>query len=1014
MELCAEAEAVFHSFKLLWSVYCELCWVLLAYVRLGPKERWLQRLSVFWCSPEQCLEAFESDLPFCGVYVWVSVVTGKMYVGSSNDFKQRVYSHVLAVRKQPKQRVHRFMRSFGSHLFIPVPLMACPLGVLRQVEHACVNHMQPGLNREWISVGGDRRKGVRVKVQYKRRLICHRRKHQGPKRKHLCTVQLLPGGLQLPSVDAALQYARQMKLKYFTLRVSPGSIHLPATQGLSSMFDFSLVSVEGCDALQRVMLKECAQLLKRPVASPIVLHVHRLSVVGWQWWAWQRLLEAIRLPCSIRSWYKLDQRSFVRLWRASLLWSNSKERTRLQQLLSKVCQRVHGVNLRLNVVIRVPFGLCHMHQQLVQAARIALHTATHVDLSVRTLWCESIRVVQSQGKSIGQIFCNFRQYCRQLNCSPAGREQLQPYTAAGGLQLPTVDGLVAFRGDDERLPAHIRSITSLHSKFIPLQSGGGQTLLKLAEQFVSVLKSVGVCNVSILSILPWIRSIRRASVPADAMPGAVTMEMVTAVQQQLCPQSGGLVVSVLDKNNGLLYFEDAILYRRRLVSMYVADPKHYQVIPLTEQQLLHSCIQQYKYRKWDKLCEARKSCALGYAQCLPKDKDCSLSRPIVPGFKHPLARLFNMAARGFAYVLMKLRVTHFNLFTTQQFVTSLTACEEDVYSMLSSGDAQCAMISQSDVKDMYTEITHAEIKSCVWEVVQRWLASSQCAVLNVAQSGRCGVTPGYTKNPRIAASMRIECIASILLYELQHAFFHVGCSHIMQQVMGVAMGSKGGPVLAWCVCMINEHRFQASLGRDSRYLRVWRYFDDVWQLLLVPSGEDKETWLQRQVMSLQSDCYPSSLRLIQNSLSTEAEMLACHTSINDEGCLTCIHRSKNAKYLQQGLPPRFATFLPYASGHARRRAVMKNTGLGLLHRMFMDTKPGDVPLLLPVLVCYHVELCSVGYPPSFLLSVFKRFLQHPKVAGCRDWHLLYEQYSHLGQMRQRFRVSSPGSWCQRA
>jgi hypothetical protein len=478
----------------------------------------------------------------------------------------------------------------------------------------------------------------------------------------------------------------------------------------------------------------------------------------------------------------------------------------------------------------------------------------------------------------------------------------------------------------------------------------------------------------------------------SAIPGAVTIQMVAGVVQQLfSPLSGGLVVSVLDKNNGLLYFEDAILYRRRLVKTYVDDSKHYSVIPLHEHELLNTCIQQFKFRKWDKICEARKSGSLGYAQCLPKDKDCSLSRPIVPGFKHPLGRLFNMAARGFAYVLMNLKLTHYNMFTTQQFVY-LDAYSGEVSSMLTSGAAQCALIAQSDVKDMYTEITHPEIESCVWEVVQRWLAGRGSAVLNVAKAGRRGVTPGYTKNPRIAASMRVTSIASILLYELQHAYFHVGCQHIMQQVMGVAMGSKGGPVLAWCVCMINEQRFHESLGTDSRYLKVWRYFDDVWQLLLVPSGVDREEWVDRQVAALQSDCYPASLRLIQNSLSTEAEMLACQTSITDAK-LVCIHRSKNAKYLQQGLPPRYLNFLPFASGHARRRSVMRNTGLGLLHRIYMDTKPSDVHMLLPVLKCYQMELCSVGYPSNFLLSVFKRFLQHPKVAGCNDWHLLYENYS---------------------
>jgi hypothetical protein len=57
--------------------------------------------------------------------------------------------------------------------------------------------------------------------------------------------------------------------------------------------------------------------------------------------------------------------------------------------------------------------------------------------------------------------------------------------------------------------------------------------------------------------------------------------------------------------------------------------------------------------------------------------------------------------------------------------------------------------------------------------------------------------------------MNVQTIVQIVLYELQHAFFHVGCKHIMQQVIGVSMGSKGGPVLAWCVCMVNEHRFTA-------------------------------------------------------------------------------------------------------------------------------------------------------------------------------------------------------------
>jgi hypothetical protein len=137
--------------------------------------------------------------------------------------------------------------------------------------------------------------------------------------------------------------------------------------------------------------------------------------------------------------------------------------------------------------------------------------------------------------------------------------------------------------------------------------------------------------------------------------------------------------------------------------------------------------------------------------------------------------------------------------------------------------------------------------------------------------------------------------------------------------------------------MINENKFHSSLGVDTKYLRVTRYFDDVWQLLLVPQAvNDAGQWVEHQVTALQTSCYPASLRLIQNSLGCEAEMLSCMTSVR-HGRLMCVHKSKNIMYLQQGLLPRFACFLPFTTAHARRRTVLSNSLVGLFHRMFMDT-----------------------------------------------------------------------------
>jgi len=77
---------------------------------------------------------------------------------------------------------------------------------------------------------------------------------------------------------------------------------------------------------------------------------------------------------------------------------------------------------------------------------------------------------------------------------------------------------------------------------------------------------------------------------------------------------------------------------------------------------------------------------------------------------------------------------------------------------------------------------------------------------------------------------------------------------------------------------------------------------------------------------------------------------------------------------------------------------MRTGGLGLMHRMFMDTLPENVPVLLPTLLSYQTELVLAGYPTTFLLRVFHSFLQHRKVAGCLKWQDLYAKFNATLQL----------------
>jgi hypothetical protein len=245
----------------------------------------------------------------------------------------------------------------------------------------------------------------------------------------------------------------------------------------------------------------------------------------------------------------------------------------------------------------------------------------------------------------------------------------------------------------------------------------------------------------------------------------------------------------------------------------------------TEPDLLCSCRGHLKSSKWDSICCWNPKGSLGYAQCLPKNKDCSLSIPIVPNFRHPLGRMFNIAARGLALVLKHVRMSHFNLFLTQQCVTEfMAALSTIVADCWHGGHVRSIVCIQPDIKDMYTEIAHADIRRCphcmyVMHGSHRTAASSanHCASTSLAEV----VLSSAALRPiagLLSAQTLIDAVVSTIVYELLPSFFNVGKSHVLQQTIGVSMGSKGGPVLAWAVCMVHEHMYAASLGADAKFI----------------------------------------------------------------------------------------------------------------------------------------------------------------------------------------------------
>lgn len=160
-----------------------------------------------------------------------------------------------------------------------------------------------------------------------------------------------------------------------------------------------------------------------------------------------------------------------------------------------------------------------------------------------------------------------------------------------------------------------------------------------------------------------------------------------------------------------------------------------------------------------------------------------------------------MAARGFAYVLQHVRLNHYNLFTTQEFVTQLTNLRSPAAALVQH-DLVCDItLVQLDVKNMYSEIQHDCIQRCLQFVCDAWRRQGGCKSLAVTKIGRRGVAPGRTRSRADAVTMSVTAVVQILLFELQHAFFRVGSSVSLAADDGCQHGQQRGP----CPCLGSVH-----------------------------------------------------------------------------------------------------------------------------------------------------------------------------------------------------------------
>jgi hypothetical protein len=426
-----------------------------------------------------------------------------------------------------------------------------------------------------------------------------------------------------------------------------------------------------------------------------------------------------------------------------------------------------------------------------------------------------------------------------------------------------------------------------------------------------------------------------------------------------------------------------------MMALYIKDV-HYERVYFREHELILAYQLEWQARGWNAIAPIYGKGKASPAYYLPKNKDILKNRPIAPSCHHPLKNVYSVASRALTFVLEFVDFDHFNLPATTAMKSWLVKCNE----MLSSPECKGTSVVGHDVKQMYTELVHEKVVDAMVWLIDRAKEQSAAHVLAVRRRGRRGVAWGRNFDKRKYTALTLDQVLDVACYELKHTFLKVGRVFLWQRI-GLAMGGFLSPAMAQGTCAVSEYSWLKSLGADRKLVSGMRYMDDS---TLVCGGGPAVA--ERIIESYRSECYPEGLILeCTGNASVEAlEILECIVTVK-HGLLHMRHRNRNEAALAELHSPKgalpFKKVIPYDSVvplSTKRSAV-----IGLLHRLEMNTSPGDWLSIVECLLNYQYEHVSLGYPRLFLLQCIQRAVPSLLVKDPR-WGLAAAAFSKsIGQ-----------------
>ena len=368
--------------------------------------------------------------------------------------------------------------------------------------------------------------------------------------------------------------------------------------------------------------------------------------------------------------------------------------------------------------------------------------------------------------------------------------------------------------------------------------------------------------------------------------------------------------------------------------------------------------------------------SLPYAYIVPKDKDTSRYRPIISYVQAPHRQLLRTTARGLLFILQQLDCKHFSLWSAYKAKDAVLSAHKQLSLSVFAQEyahwrVQCLSV---DIKEMYTELPHPEIRQAVTWATTRFHRQYRRDRVNVNRRGKAEGRAGRVYDNHLRREIILTDIVNVTELALQEAYF-AAADLILLQRNGIPMGCPTSPAFAIAVCIYSEHLFLDSMTNVPRPLVGVRYFDDLllWTLVRTsPSGMSLpgEDVAATNMLNLHKNIYHPSLRLIdQQGGPRSFNFLETIVSFGTQQGITTTYLNKNRDTLLLQTPTqKIQRFRHGASAapHGSLRSVVQSM---FSRATVFETNP--LQWVATILLLSH-EFCLLDYPVASIVQTLHR------------------------------------------